>query len=227
MSSRSKARSRRSIVAQLQAHLSPQEKASIEQRPTHDLAAFDLYLQAKELIDGYLNASDPKASFLKALRLLDEAIARDPSFVLAYAYAARAHDLLYFLDLDPTTARIARGQAAAETALRLDPNSAEAHLSMAGYYFRCLRDYDRAQKELALARPGLPNSVAFFVLAGYIERRRGHWQAAENDFKTAVKLDPRNPTRSICSPILMSYCADFPKRCRLSTVRSRPDSIRL
>ncbi len=130
---------------------------------------------------------------MKALRLLDEATARDPKFVLAYAYAARAHDLLYFLDLDPTPARIARGQAAAETALRLQPNSAEAHLSMAGHYFRCLRDYDRAQKELALARPGLPNSTAFFVLAGYIERRHGRWQAAENDFKTAVKLDPRNP----------------------------------
>jgi TolB-like protein/Tfp pilus assembly protein PilF len=180
------------IVAQLQAHLSPQEKADIEQRPTLDLVAFDLYLQAKELIDSYLDASDPNASFRKALRLLDEATARDPKFVLAYAYAARAHDLLYFLDLDPTPARVARGQASAEMALHLQPNSAEAHLSMAGHYFRCLRDYDRAQKELALARPGLPNSTAFFVLAGYIERRQGRWQAAENDFKTAVSLDPRN-----------------------------------
>ena len=53
------------------------------------------------------------------MRLLDEATARDPKFVLAYAYAARAHDLLYFLDLDPTPARIVRGQAAAEMALRL------------------------------------------------------------------------------------------------------------
>jgi serine/threonine-protein kinase len=181
------------IVVQLQAHLSPQEKAQIEQRPTLDLEAFDLYLQAKELIDSYLDASDPKADFLKALRLLDEATERDPKFVLAYAYAARAHDLLYFLDLDPTPARMARGQAAAEMALRLQPDSAEAHLSMADYYFRCLRDYDRAQQELALARPGLPNSTAFFALAGYIERRQGQWEAAESDFKTAVKLDPRNP----------------------------------
>jgi TolB-like protein/Tfp pilus assembly protein PilF len=181
------------IVVQLQAHLSPREKADIEQRPTLDLAAFDLYLQAKELIDSYLDASDPKASFLQALRLLDEATTRDPKFVLAYAYAARANDLLYFLDLDPTPARAARGQAAAEMALHLQPDSAEAHLSMAGHYFRCMRDYDRAEKELALARPGLPNSTAFFVLAGYIERRQGHWQAAEKDFKAAVKLDPRNP----------------------------------
>ena len=181
------------IVTQLQAHLSPQEKAGIEQRPTFDLVAFDLYLQAKELIDSYLDASDPKASFLKALRLLEEATARDPKFFLAYAYAARAHDLLYFLDLDPTPARVARGQAAAEMALRLQPDAAEGHLSMADHYFRCQRDYARADHELALARPGLPNSTPFFVLAGYIERRQGRWQEAENDFKMAVKLDPRNP----------------------------------
>ncbi len=181
------------IVGQLQARISPQEKAEIEQRPTVDLVAFDLYLHAKELIDSYLDAPDPKATFLQALRLLDEAIARDPKFVLAYAYAARAHDLLYFLDLDPTPARVAQAAAAAEMALKLQPDSAEAHLSMAGHAFRAKRDYERARKEIALARPGLPNSAAFFVLAGYIERRSGRWDDAQNDFSTAVKLDPRNP----------------------------------
>ncbi len=150
-------------------------------------------MQAKELIDSYLDAPDPRLSFEKALRFLDEATARDPKFVLAHAYAARAHDLLYFLDLDPTPAQVAQAEAAATTALRLQPDSAEAHLSMAGHYFRGRRDYERAQKEIALARPGLPNSTAFFVLAGYIERRRGQWQEAENDFAAAVKLDPRNP----------------------------------
>lgn len=182
-----------SIVEQLQAQISPQEKADIEQRPTLDLVAFDLYLQAKELIDSYLDAPDPRLAFQKALRFLDEATARDPKFVLAYACAARAHDLLYFLDLDPTPARVAQGEADAAMALQLQPDSAEARLSMAGHYFRGLRDYERAQKEIALARLGLPNSPPFFVLAGYIERRRGHWQEAEKDFDAAVKLDPRNP----------------------------------
>ena len=180
------------IVSQLQATLSPQEKARIEEHPTKDMAAFDLYLQAKELIEGYLNAPDPKVSFLQAVRLLDEATTRDPGFVLAYCYAARAHDLLYFFDLDPTPERVVRGQVAAETALRLQPDSAEAHLSMADFYFRCQRDYDRADNELALARPGLPNSTAFFVLSGYIHRRQARWPDAERDFLRAVELDPRS-----------------------------------
>ena len=180
------------IVRQLQATISPQEKALIEERPTKDLAAYDLYLQAKELVDSYTNAPDPKASFFEALRLLDEATARDPGFVLAYCYAARADDLLYFLDLDPTPARAVRAQAAAETALRLAPDSAEAHLTMADYYFRCQRDYHRAGKELALARPAMPNSVPFLTLSGYLHRREGKWEEGKRDFVRAVDLDPRN-----------------------------------
>jgi tetratricopeptide (TPR) repeat protein len=64
---------------------------------------------------------------------------------------------------------------------------------MADFLFRCRRDYDGAQEELAIARPGLPNSTPFFILSGYINRRRNHWPEAERDFSTAVALDPRNP----------------------------------
>jgi tetratricopeptide (TPR) repeat protein len=64
---------------------------------------------------------------------------------------------------------------------------------MGDFCFRCLRDYDRALDELALARPGLPNSSPFFILSGYINRRRNHWPEAERDFSTAMALDPRNP----------------------------------
>jgi len=181
------------IVGQLQAKLSPQEKADIEERPTQDLVAFDLYLQAKGIVDTYLDAQDPHQSLLQAVRLLDEATKRDASFVLAYCYTARAHDLLYFLDLDPTPARALLAEAAVKTALRLRPDSAEAHLTMGDYYFRCHRDYTHAQEELAIARPGLPNSIPFFFLSAYIDRRQGRWAEAERDLVTAVGLDPRNP----------------------------------
>ncbi len=181
------------IVAQLQAKLSPDQKAEIEQTPTRDLYAFDLYLKAKQIVESYLDAADPGESLRMALRFLDEATARDPNFVLAYCYTARAHDLLYFLDLDPTPTRNLLAEAALEKALHLRPNSAEAHLAVADHYFRIHRDYERAQEELAMARPHLPNSQPFFNLAGYINRRQGHWDDAKRDFATAVKLDPQNP----------------------------------
>lgn len=181
------------IVSQLKAQLSPQEKAEMEARPTRDLAAYDLYLQAKDIVNSYLDAEDPGRSLRQAVRLLEEATGRDPNFALAFCYLARAHDLLYFLDLDPTSARRIRAQVAVETALKLDPASAEAHLASADYWFRCFRDYDRAQRELAIARPGLPNSIPFLFLSAYLDRRQGRWVEAENNIARAVELDPRNP----------------------------------
>jgi len=182
-----------SIVTQLKGKLSPQQKAEIEERPTQDLDAFELYLQAKPSVDAYINATDVRAALLQALNSLDEAIKRDPNFISAYCYVARANDLLFFFDLDPTPERISLAEKAVDTALRLRPDSAEAHFARADYLFRCLRDYDRALEELAIARPGLPNSSPFFILSGYINRRRNHFPEAERDFSTAFAIDPRNP----------------------------------
>ena len=182
-----------SIVTQLQTKLSAQQKAEIEQLPTQDLLAFELYQRAKQIVDSYLIADDVRAALLSALQSLDQAIKRDPDFVSAYCYIARANDLLYFFDLDPTPDRVLLAEAAVKAALRLRPDSAEAHFAMADFLFRCHRDYDGALKELGIARPGLPNDTAFFILSGYINRRRNNWAQAEQDFSTAVALDPRNP----------------------------------
>ena len=181
------------IVAQLKAKLSPRQKAQIEERPTQDLQAFEVYLQAKTTVDSYINATDVRAALIQALKSLDEAIKQDPNFVSAYCYIARANALLYFFDLDPTADRISMAEAAVNNALRLRPDSSEAHFARADFLFRCRRDYDRALEEIAIARPGLPNSSPFFILSGYINRRRNHFSEAERDFSTAFAIDPRNP----------------------------------
>ena len=157
------------------------------------MVAFELYLQAKQIVDSYLIAEDVRAALLQALELLQQAIKRDENFVSAYCYAARANDLLYFFDLDPTPDRILLAETAVNTALRLRPDSAEAHFAKGDFLFRCRRDYDAALAELEIARPGLPNNTPFFILSGYINRRRNHWDIAEREFATAVAHDPRNP----------------------------------
>ena len=181
------------IVGQLRARLSTEEKANIEAQPTRDLAAFELYRQAKDIVDSYTDMVDPGAALRQAVSLLDGATARDPSFVLAYCYATRARDLLYFFDLDLSAAQCDAARIAIERASKLAPDSAEVRLAMADHLFRCQRDYPAARKQLELARPGLPNSVPFFVLSGYLDRRQNRWADAETEFAKAVKLDPRNP----------------------------------
>src|SRR5438552_15480876 len=92
----------KTVADQLQARLSPAEKAAIEQRPTADLAAFDLYVRATALIDAVPGSWTAKEKLLQAVNFLDQAIARDPAFLLAHCKLAGAHDVLYLLGLDHT-----------------------------------------------------------------------------------------------------------------------------
>jgi len=74
----------KAIADQLQAKLSPNEKKAIEQPPTTDLAAFDLYSRAKSLLLTASFSATNGPDVRKAIELLDEAVKRDPSFFDAY-----------------------------------------------------------------------------------------------------------------------------------------------
>jgi TolB-like protein/class 3 adenylate cyclase/Flp pilus assembly protein TadD len=183
----------KTIADQLQAKLSPSEKAAIEKPPTADLVAYDLYVRANALREAIsFNATRTQENLLQATHLLEQAIARDPTFFLAYCRLAEAHDLIYFVGTDHTPARLALANAAIQTALRLRPNSGEAHLALAEHLYRGYRDHEHALAELTLARRALPNEPLVFELTGFITRRQGRWEESTTDLKRALELDPRN-----------------------------------
>jgi len=183
----------KAIADQLQAKLSPNEKKAIEQPPTTDLAAFDLYSRAKSLLvtASFSSTGDPDVR--KAIELLDEAVKRDPSFFDAYCQLAYAHEYFYATSgSDHTPARLALAEAAVQAATRLRPDAAETHLARAQYLYYGLRDYAGALAELEIARRGLPNDPRLFELTGYILRRRGQQEEGLRNLQRAVELDPRN-----------------------------------
>jgi serine/threonine-protein kinase len=180
------------IVDQLKATLAPQEKVAIEERPTKDMMAYELYVQAKNLIDGIGMTPQEKQDLIEAVQLLEKAVQRDPTFLRAYYYLARAHDVLYFVGYDHTPARLELAQKAGQMALKLRPDSGEAHLALAQHLYSGYRDYERARQELALARRALPNEPLVFVLTGMIDRRQGRWDEAVKSWQRASELDPRN-----------------------------------
>ncbi|HEV3099364.1 MAG TPA: adenylate/guanylate cyclase domain-containing protein [Candidatus Udaeobacter sp.] len=180
------------IADQLNAKLSPAEKAAIKQRPTADLVAYDLYLRAEALRAPISFSARLKENLLETTRLLDQAIARDPTFFLAYCRLAEAHDLIYFFGIDHTPARLALANTAIQSAQHLRPDSGEAHLALAEHFYRGYRDYERALAELTLARRLLPNDSLAFELTGFITRRQGRWDESTMDLERALELDPRN-----------------------------------
>jgi TolB-like protein/Tfp pilus assembly protein PilF len=183
----------KTIADQLQAKLSPREKTAIERPPTNDITAFDLYTRAKDLIVTASASSSGKGDFLRAIDLLNQAVARDPSFFQAYCGLAEAHDQLYNAGYDHTSARLALAEAAIEAASRLRPNAGETHLVRARNIYQGYLNYDGALAELELARQTLPNDSRVFELTGYIQRRQqGRYEEATQTLERAIELDPRN-----------------------------------
>jgi TolB-like protein/Tfp pilus assembly protein PilF len=182
----------KAIADQLQAKLSPNEKKAIEQPPTTDLTAFDLYSRAKSLLLGVSFSETNDPDMRKAIELLDNAVKRDPSFFDAYCQLAWAHEQLYAVIGDHTPARLALAEAAVLAATRLRPDAGETHLARAQYLYFGRRDYAGALAELERARRALPNDPRLFELTGLITRRRGDQEEGLRNLQRAVELDPRN-----------------------------------
>jgi serine/threonine protein kinase len=188
-----------SIARELQASLSPREKTAIEQAPTNNITAFELYARAEDLIA----SNDTKANLLEAVDLLNQAVASDPSFFKAYCLLAATHDRLYFFGYDHTPARLALAEAAIQEALRLHPDGGEVHLARAGHLYRGFLDYEGALAELEIAAKTLPNDARVFELKGYIQRRQGKQEEAVRSLERAINLDPRNS--ATLQQIALSY----------------------
>jgi TolB-like protein/thioredoxin-like negative regulator of GroEL len=180
------------IANKLTATLSPEEKKNIEAKPTDNLEAYDLYLQAKELMLLTMVTPNPIEQPLRdAISFLDQAIRIDPKFTLAYCASTEANDFMYYW-FDPTPDRRALADAAVNNALGLQPDLPEAHLAYAVHLYGVYRDYERAQMQLAIARRGLANSAEAILLEAYMDRRQGKFDRAIQEFNGAITLDPRN-----------------------------------
>ena len=176
------------IVRELQAKLSPMEKAQIERRPTENGEAYLAFMQGHEI---FYRPDKFRSNTEKAEQFFDQATKLDPNFAGAFAALARAHEWSY-RDFDRTPARKEKARVAAETALRLQPNLPEAHLAMGFYYYYCERDYQGALREFAIAKLSLPNSPEVYMAVGAIERRQGKWKESTANLERAASLSPKD-----------------------------------
>ena len=182
----------KTIANQLQTKLSVTEQTAIAQPPTKDVTAFLLYNRAKSLVVLTTMSTGGEQKFVQAIDLLNQAVARDRSFFLAYCQLAYSHDQLYFLGFDHTPTRLALAEAAVQAAFRLRPNAGEAHLARGENLFRCHLDYDHALAELQIAGRTLRNDPRIFELTGFIQSRQGKYAESLDNLERALQLDPRN-----------------------------------
>ena len=191
------------IADKLGVGVAPAEKTAFQDVPTSDLISYDAYLRAKDLLYEIALSARQKEDLFQAVQLLDQAVARDPSFFDAYCQLAGAHDRIFFLAFDHTDARLKLAESVIQSIQRLQPDRGETHLALAQHYYYAYRDYDRARQELVLARLTLPNESRIPLLAGYIDRRQGRWEKSLEEIAEALELNPRD--FSILQQIALTY----------------------
>src|SRR5450432_4224892 len=172
------------IAAQLQARISPQERAIIQEKPTSDLTAYAFYNQARN-----------EGNREKRVKLLQEAIRRDPDFILAYCLLARTETSNYAEQnsgseaIRETTA--AQADQVTLTALRLRPDRGETHLARAYFCFVTFR-FPEARRELDIALRLLPNDAEATLLDARLDRHENRWDDSLIKARRAAALDPHD-----------------------------------
>jgi TolB-like protein/Tfp pilus assembly protein PilF len=176
------------IAGELRAKLSPTEKAQIERKPTENSEAYLVFVEGHDLLT---RPDRLRADTERAEKLFEKATRLDPNFARAFAALGWVEDWMYH-SFDPTPARKAKALAAAEEAIRLEPDLPEAHLALGFYHYYCERDYRRALDEFALARKSLPNSADVYLAIGAIQRRQGKWAESTANMEKAASLSPKD-----------------------------------
>jgi TolB-like protein/Tfp pilus assembly protein PilF len=204
------------VAERLHAKLSASEKASIEERPTQDLLAYDFYVRAISLIHNAEVPSEPDlVDRSEAVGLLNKAVARDPNFFLAYCQLAFLHDLIYQQGIDHSPARLDLAKTAIDSAFRLRPDSGDAHLALGWHLYWGYADHDRARAEVTLAQQSLPNSARVYELAGVIDRGESRWTDAIHNFERASELDPKHGPHLVNLGTTYLWLKDYDQMARV------------
>jgi adenylate cyclase len=173
----------KAIVDALKVKLLPEERQAIEQRGTTSAEAYNLYLMARKYwVSG--NYGDPRREEL-VIRICSRAVAIDPDYARAWALLALAQTNLWF-SFNREGER-EKAVAAAEQALSIDPNLAEAHTVKARHLFEEQR-IEESDAEIHLALALDPESWEVNREAARIFYRERRIPEATKYFERAVSI---------------------------------------
>jgi TolB-like protein/Tfp pilus assembly protein PilF len=177
------------VAQALDVALGAGERERLAEKPTANLAAYDLYLQGNEAASGFDLVAP--VELRRAIGFYERAVALDSTFAVAWAQLARAHAQFYYAGT-PTSADAEGARMAAERALALAPGLAEAHLGFGDYHNLVRKDWARALKEYATGRKLAPNNADLLKSIALVSRSRGRWEESDSALKQAQVLDPRS-----------------------------------
>jgi serine/threonine protein kinase/Flp pilus assembly protein TadD len=168
--------------------LEPEQKA-LEAKPTNNPEAYDYYLRGREYIN---RGTENRENVTMSMELFMKAVKLDPDFIQAHAGLARSHAEMYWYHFDHSEKRAEKSKEAADRALKLGPDIAEAHYALGIYYYHCRLDYERALEQLFFALEKEPKNSYVLEYVAYVKRRQGKLAESLDYLKKALKIDPRS-----------------------------------
>ncbi|HEX3408487.1 MAG TPA: TIR domain-containing protein [Caulobacteraceae bacterium] len=180
------------VVGQLAPAVEAAEIRRANAKPTQDLRAYDLYLRALHLMHAW-----NKQAFLDAISLLDQAVARDPGYAMAYALAGNIHTLLAmrgWSDQPEQSRRV--GLELGQQALRAGGDDHEVLLWVAGTIVQARGDTATADSMIERSLALNPGASFSWFISGWAKLYLGRFELSFAHFETSLRLNPRSPQRA-------------------------------
>jgi TolB-like protein/Flp pilus assembly protein TadD/predicted Ser/Thr protein kinase len=172
------------IAEQLARELTVEQRAAIQEPPTTDPQAFELYVRGR---DSWVGLSGP--TLRRSLDYFSDAIARDPSFARAHSGIADTYLAMEFVGVLPLEEAIALARRSVEEALSIDPDLAEARSAL-GHVFLHEMNGPEGERELRRAVDLNPSFLDAHMFLGTALLDWGRLDQAEESTLAALKLDP-------------------------------------
>lgn len=192
------------VAQELRVTMTSAERAQIVRRGTEDAEAYKLYLRARHA----WNKRTPEG-MQQSIQLFQEAIDRDPTYALAFAGLADAYVLLSEYNTAPPRESYPKAEAAAQRALEIDTDLAEAHTTLA----YALANYDwnfaEAEREYRLAIGLNPNYATAHQWYAEFLSAMSRFDEAKAEIRRAEDLDPLSPIIQSIVGLIAYHSRDF------------------
>jgi DNA-binding winged helix-turn-helix (wHTH) protein/TolB-like protein/tetratricopeptide (TPR) repeat protein len=171
------------LVEALMINLSGDEKHQLVRNSTGNVEAYQLYLKGR-----YYWAKRLPDPVQKGIRCFEDAVALDPNYAPAYAGLADSYALTAS-GLAPAV-RMPKAKAAAERALSIDPDLAEAHTSLAFILYKFEWNWREAENHFRRAIQLNPSYAIAHHWFGEFLVLMGRFDEGMAELKEAERLDP-------------------------------------
>ena len=174
---------------------------------TRNLDAYDAFLRARS----FQSRPPVRENLEQAAKFFSQATELDPGYAVAWARLGTVWLRLRTSGYDDTDANLARAHQAIQHALALDPDLPEAHAALADYFTKDWTNQGLAEKELEVARSGLPNDPDILLALAATNLNLGRKAQAVQAIRQAATLDPQNGDTANFSALILDAASFYPE----------------